>query len=315
LIDPQAEFPGDVQYEEEFLGTSAKHVDLPHDVGIETLDEVELQHQSSHAVQAEQLETANAPGDIAELEISELVTEPDELDTLEQLEHSEPWRNAAEAEGRLDANLGEPIDEADEGEGEEDSVEDYMRKLLARMRGVPEDQVEMPVTASAKPVAPDAPARSNETVKTKDNGFSSQAPPTVDFAGANTEQAAIQATEPFDPDKYLPRVFAPEKTQHLAAMRELANSSARTAINKSTRQRHLTSVILKVGIAVAGFAVGTVLIVINGFALNIGLIATVASFFVALIWGYDAMSSLRPLLHAGIVLQPQPAAEEPSEIA
>ncbi len=181
---------------------------------------------------------------------------------------------------------------------EDDSVEDYMRKLLARMRGVPEEEVEVP---KAKP----APAPTQSAMAAKTATASSVAAAMNSNQPRITASVSAEVTEPFDPEKYMPRALAPEHSSGMAAMRELANSSARTAIHKSTRQRHVSGVALKAAIAVIGFAVGAVLIAINGFNLNIGLVATFASFLVGGIWGYDAISSLKPLLKAGLVLKPQ----------
>ena len=184
----------------------------------------------------------------------------------------------------------------EEGDEEEGDVEDYMRKLLARMRGVPDDEVSDQVEdtqVQAEPasiseerpeaVAPEENQSGNATVSTN-------APDTV--LGLESED--------LDSGELRPRISPPEQTKSLAAMRELANSSARTAIHKSTRERQLSSLILKGSIAVIGLIVGIVLLVINGVNLNIGLVATIAAFLVAGIWGYDSVSSLGPILQAGL---------------
>ncbi len=190
--------------------------------------------------------------------------------------------------------------EVESDESEDDSVEDYMKKLLARMRGVPEDEVEMPQPqATPKPVS-SVPAR--ETVRAE------AAPATVrNTESPITVHAEEEGTKPFDPTKYMPRALAPEHSQNLAAMRELANSSARTAIHKSTRQRHLSGILLKACISLVGLIVGGVLIAINGLNVNIGLVATIASFFVGVIWGYDCITSIKPLVQSGLILKPQQA--------
>ncbi|MCA9132729.1 MAG: hypothetical protein KDA45_06230, partial [Planctomycetales bacterium] len=204
-------------------------------------------------------------------------------------------------------------------EEDEDSVEDYMQKLLARMRGGSDSQSPAPKTenASVQSRASASPAASENSTSPSSTkpassaaaGANPSAQQDVSLAsgttGLTTAPLSVESTEPFDPEKYMPRALAPEKTQNFAAMRELANSSARTAIHKSTRQRHMSSVLLKAGIATVGLIVGGVLLIINGVNLNVGLIATIASFLVAAIWGYDAASSLKPLLQAGLVLQPQ----------
>jgi hypothetical protein len=51
------------------------------------------------------------------------------------------------------------------------------------------------------------------------------------------------------------------------------------------------------------------LFAVNGFALNVGLIATLASLLVAAIWGYDGIMGLKPLLQSSLVLAPPHVAE------
>ncbi len=189
---------------------------------------------------------------------------------------------------------------------EDDSVEDYMRKLLARMRGVPEEEIEIAKPAPATSTTP-APTMSTTASSKATESFQTKptAGPRSTVLAPKTEVDSIGSTEPFDPEKYVPRALAPERTTSLAAMRELANSSARTAIHKSTRQRHVTSIFLKAVIAFVGLVVGLVLVAINGLNFNIGLVATVAAFLVAAIWGYDSLTSIRPMLQAGLVLEPK----------
>lgn len=196
------------------------------------------------------------------------------------------------------------------GEEEDTSVEDYMKKLLARMRGVPEDEVEVPGNEPAPTASVPAPtSTANETLKSAE---SQNAPPSssdlASFATASpTGEASTNAGPPpaaaRAPDIEMParRAQSPERAKSLAAMRELANSSARTAIHKSTRQRHVSGLALKSSIALIGLVVGFTLLGINGLAFNIGLVATVVAFLVAAIWGYEAVTTVRPLLQAGLV--------------
>ena len=221
--------------------------------------------------------------------------------------------DAAQSEAALDAPRGggESAGEIEEN----DSVEEYMRKLLARMRGAPEEEVELPVQAAREAAAP-SPRTQQSTATSGSHGGTDTQPagessrkstadqPTANYA-ADTLHDGVEVTEPFDPEKYLPRALAPERSNSLAAMRELANSSARTAIHKSTRQRHVSSIALKSVIAGVGLVVGMVLLAINGFNLNISLVATVAAFLVAIIWGYDSITSIRPMLQHELILTPQ----------
>ena len=64
--------------------------------------------------------------------------------------------------------------EAGPGAGDDDSVEDYMRKLLARMRGVPEEEVTMPEAAS--PPVPAQPAATSEKEAMQSNAVDEAAP-------------------------------------------------------------------------------------------------------------------------------------------
>ncbi len=167
----------------------------------------------------------------------------------------------------------------------DESVEDYMRRLLARMRGVSESEVTLP--GLDQPKAPAEPARPSQVAADKSADASAIAEPISDAW-----------TEPFDPDKYVPRGAAPEKNRDLNALRELANNSARSAIQVSARRRQGTAILVKSTIALVGLIAGFAIISINGARMNIAFIATIASFMVAIIWGYDTISSLRPLLHA-----------------
>ncbi len=96
----------------------------------------------------------------------------------------------------------------------------------------------------------------------------------------------------------MPRGTAPEKNRDLNALRELANTSARSAIQVSARRRQGSAILIKSTIALVGLIAGIALVSINGARINIAFIATVASFLVAIIWGYDAGTSIRPLLQA-----------------
>jgi hypothetical protein len=198
---------------------------------------------------------------------------------------------------------------------EEDSVEDYMRKLLARMRGVPEDQVQMPLAQHSPSASRSQGGQSASKPVAGDNAgsvasASQSAPVTTAWSSSSTERAStmvatdsIDATLPFDPDKYVPRALAPEASRGLNAMRELANTNARTAIYKSSRQRYATSVIVKLSVSCVALIVGVALLAINGLQVNIGLIAAIASLVVSAIWGFDGIHSLKPLLQAGLILK------------
>ncbi|MCR9292273.1 MAG: hypothetical protein NXI32_06105 [bacterium] len=224
-----------------------------------------------------------------------------------------------ETDARLSPEVGlvtEPLQEISHQElsdaEHEESVEQYMERLLSRMRG--ESQ------AVQKPPTSDAP------VEGESSRGKPQAPRSRTVNHQEDEQASSEAVyEPAQPEQTLsdqvyeepaendyqtrpnPNDLKREPNQSFAAMRELANSSARSAIHKSTRKRQVTGVALKGTIAVIALIVGATLLTINGLNLSIGLIAALAAFMVSAIWGYDAIASLSPVLQNHLVLKPNGA--------
>lgn len=184
------------------------------------------------------------------------------------------------------------------GGEEDDSVEAYMKNLLARMRGGSENVVEAPAPAAAPP-----------------SSYAPTRPSPYELRNAMREEqiGLPDDLEPMDLDSYVPLTNAPEKSKNISALRELANSTARTAIHKSTRRKTLSGSLMKFAISAIALTVAAALFAINGVAVNIALIATMAALFVALIWGYDGLKSLKPLLQNSLVLQPNPNAVEPTE--
>ena len=90
------------------------------------------------------------------------------------------------------------------GAGEDESIEDYMNRLLQRVQGDDEEN------------AVDAAASLQGTM-----------------AGADADEIE---PEQFDPDApFVPKSQAPEKSSDLSAMRQLANESARSAVARSAK--------------------------------------------------------------------------------
>jgi hypothetical protein len=108
---------------------------------------------------------------------------------------------------------------------EEDSIESYMTRLLQRVSGDSEAAPRWtpPADPDAPPSAPVAAA-------------SVSAPPTVE-------------AEAFDPKTYVPRSTAPELNANLAAMRALANSTARDAIDTSSKRVQLRAAATKLSLS------------------------------------------------------------------
>ena len=101
-------------------------------------------------------------------------------------------------------------------EEEDDSIEAYMNRLLNRVQGSPASDTS---PTQSTPLVPSGEA-------------------TVEQLGETTAESieASASAEPMEPDAPLvPRSQAPERNSDLSAMRELANSSARTAVARSVK--------------------------------------------------------------------------------
>ena len=120
---------------------------------------------------------------------------------------------------------------------DDESIESYMERLLQRVRGDAGD--------APKPAAP-APAPAYQA---------SQPAPAEE---SHSEPAAAVSDKPpaalVNPEEFVPRSQAPEMTSDLAAMRELANSAARSAIAKHQRKttgKHVTGRLVGIGVVLA----------------------------------------------------------------
>ncbi|MBN1394454.1 MAG: hypothetical protein JW959_05485 [Pirellulales bacterium] len=117
-------------------------------------------------------------------------------------------------------------------EREEESIDDYMSRLMERVRGAAGGS---PITAFTPP--PPAPA-TDASVKP-----------------IEPAQAAAPAAQRREPVQVAPRAKAPEKHLNLSAMRELANLSAQTALSRYARRVLISSMYSKLLIALVALAV------------------------------------------------------------
>jgi chromosome segregation ATPase len=145
---------------------------------------------------------------------------------------------------------------------DDDSIEDYMSRLLRRVRGEgPAPAVPYQFPTQSPPSSPTEP----QAVKSASPVVDETVPP----------DAETQATP------YRPRATAPELTTNLKAMRELANSACRTAIAKHQKRRGGREVLgrlIGVGLALvaSGLAAGVALVFnswLAGFAALVGVVA------------------------------------------
>ena len=157
----------------------------------------------------------------------------------------------------------------------DESIEDYMARLLQR---VSDDDDDSPAVS--------APSTGIESVPTSAAPIS---------AVENTIPEPIQA-EPGPQLEYVPRAQAPEQAGTLEAMREVANMSARSAINTHTRMRGGKASHLRLAVALIAMVVGGVLQWMSsttnpGFG-QVGLAIIVLGIF----WGCQAMLISRACL-------------------
>lgn len=183
------------------------------------------------------------------------------------------------------------------GEEDEDSIEAYMQRLLQRVRGKG-DEDSLPSTPVA-PVTPRTP------VEVKRARMTDSLPSLKESLATPTssskpllETPANEITPPAEREAYVPRQTAPEKDRNMAAMRELANSTARTAIDKSDRRKLAAEAFFKSAVVIIGLVGGLGLLATNGFRPNMALVGALAGFGVAFLWGFEALNlskSLRSL--------------------
>lgn len=162
---------------------------------------------------------------------------------------------------------------------DDDSIEAYMNRLLQRVQGRGDSR------EGGAPAVVAAPVAAVKSVAAEE-------------MEALTAELAKDDT-PLDPDSpYIPRSQAPERTSNLAAMRELANVSARDAIQRSVRQQIHSNVIRKFAMAAGGFVGGVIFLVVSRFGMNWQLMASGCLFLLAGFWIWEAIR-----VHSGLQLE------------
>jgi hypothetical protein len=93
------------------------------------------------------------------------------------------------------------------------------------------------------------------------------------------EKEVMERQQLLKPDEFLPKTSAPEKSSNMKAMRELANQSARSAIETSSRKRKFeqqsTLILILSGIC---FFAGASLAMVSEFALDLASLGSIAFF-------------------------------------
>jgi hypothetical protein len=276
-------------------------VEMPQDAAEST--PVVLLRSSEPAVAATPLASRAAPKPDSPVNLAEIfqrmnldvVADDDEQLASVEKSPTRPAPPARHAEPEIKRPAVEPAHEAS---GDEESIDDYMARLLSRVRegNSAEPNSRPSASAQSRPV----PQRSATTPA-----------PIAPSAAAVPSQAPVRRPGPVT---MTPRAVAPEKQVNLSAMRELANLSAQMAITRYADREFLSITRTKLAVAAAGVAVGGVLIWLwtKGGSKHVNLYGALGSFLIAVLWGGQyALLRCRRLLRR-IRHQPEPQATEPT---
>ncbi|MBX7071975.1 MAG: hypothetical protein K1X71_02415 [Pirellulales bacterium] len=176
------------------------------------------------------------------------------------------------------SELSQSLPAVSEAEGdEEESIDTYMAKLLARAR-------------QQGGVAPPTPTKRAEP---KPAAAAVAAPSAVD-----AEPVATLRRE---------RAKAAELNHDMAAMRELANLSARSAIDRHARSQQKHSFGAKVGLVIVAICSGSFILALEAPQGSVYWYAALASFAIAVLWGAQVAPSAWRMARANRVAGDKPA--------
>lgn len=173
---------------------------------------------------------------------------------------------------------------------EEESIETYMQRLLHRVRGEAEKSPEVGQTET--PVV-ETPAQSIQSTPTKPRSRVAAS------MGLEMEDSLPPVSERLSEELFVPRQQAPEQRNDLAALRELANTNARRAINRSDIRRTNSAFFLKLGVTALAVFSAVALFLFNGLTLNAPFAGMIAAIVVALLWGFDCVNHFKLLKNVG----------------
>jgi hypothetical protein len=157
---------------------------------------------------------------------------------------------------------------------EEESIDDYMSRLMQRIRATEEETLSQPSTAKRS-----EPARE---VRGISETVSAAKSPTPQQESSSPTTSAM----PYENDPVMPRK-APENRIDLSALRELANQSANSAINFHARGLLVTKMYSKLMFAVMALIAGGCLLWKwqQPSGRDAWFYWAIASFLVAIFWG------------------------------
>jgi hypothetical protein len=170
------------------------------------------------------------------------------------------------------------------GTDEEESIEEYMQRLLHRVRG--DDH-----SRTAQPTLP--PTKTSNAARTA-GPAASRSVPSVGVVSSDDISTRLVA-EPLTNESYVPRHQAPEHRDELDALRELANSNARRALSRSDNRRINSAFFLKLAVTGVSVFSAVAIFLLNGLVLNMSFVGMIAAVVVAFLWGYDCLTHFKQL--------------------
>lgn len=176
------------------------------------------------------------------------------------------------------AHASPSYDDNSETSGEE-SIEEYMQRLLHRVRGtdIPSAaDVHLPPTKTSMATA------------------ASRVVPSVGLDSSKVVPAPVNV-EPLTNESFVPRQQAPEHRDELDALRELANSNARRALSRSDLRKMNSAFFLKLGVTGVAVSSAVALLLLNGLVLNMAFVGMIAAVVVGILWGYDCLTHFNKL--------------------
>ena len=205
--------------------------------------------------------------------------------------HSEPIQREVHEPIRTPSPVSEPRAELAEANeevaNEEESIEQYMQRLLSRVRGGSESEA----------------AKNSELIKAQPSPVNAAVAPVKKGSrvaasmGLDSEPYATPADK-LSEELFVPRQQPPEQRNDLVALRELANTNARRAINRSDIRRTNSAFYFKLGVTALAVSSAVGIFLINGFKLNAPFAGMVSAIVVAFLWGADCLNHFRCLRNA-----------------
>ena len=218
--------------------------------------------------------------------------------TFDESSHQEPEttesKSIGQAEKSTEYETGAssvsvtPDHEAEKGRlrehEEEESIDSYMARLMDRVRSLNGSESQTPAIIKSQPVDTQKVAASKQEKPAA--GPSER--DTIPFQQSAAPQET-QTPEQAEPEEILPRGVAPERSENLSAMRELANVSAQSAINRHTKSQFRHAARSKLLVAGIGLASGCILMYLWWFIGNRGPVfyGGLVALAVALVWGFE----------------------------